>query len=181
MTYGRWRSYAFEAAIGGWTNARPFLALGYVGNGELTPFTWKGHRICALRGETVSLEGGSEESLWLNDQGGMPVGHGTRIPESSEGMVERKGVSGKLGVGMGRNREQSSKGMSGQKPSGAYFGKWQKKTEMWGACQLPPGALEKRPVCADTVKRHGNQSQMIFAIFGQSVIWDLCLGHQVSY
>lgn len=69
------------------------------------------------------MEGGSEESLWLNDQGGMPVGHGTRIPESSEGMVERKGVSGKLGVGMGRNREQSSKGMSGQKPSGAYFGK----------------------------------------------------------
>lgn len=47
------------------------------------------------------MEGESEDSLLGSDQGCMLVGHGTGIPESSGGMAEKNGISGKLGAGTG--------------------------------------------------------------------------------
>lgn len=58
---------------------------------------------CSQRTATVSMEGGSEESLLGSDQGCVLVGHGTRIPESTEGMAEREACGGKPAVGMGRS------------------------------------------------------------------------------
>lgn len=84
-------------------NARPFLALDYVGSGGINTLHLKGpqHPCCQMR-TTGSVEGGSEENPLGGDHRYMLVGHGTRHPESTEGMAEREGIRGKLGVGMGR-------------------------------------------------------------------------------
>lgn len=101
----------------------------FPGPGLWGPFTWKGPSIHVLKGEPIFVEGRSEDSFLDSDQGCMLVGQGTGIPESSGGMAECNGISGKLGAGteykiVWRWVQKSLEGLS--------FGKLQKETEMRG-------------------------------------------------